>query len=200
MQCYAVHNCQHWKPHLHIFTHTGNALGSTGNALISTVEHVLGSTAECTNQQWKPHLHINTGTGEHWSILDSTGKCIGPYWGLYWATLQNMHWSALQSSLVSTGNLINIFAPTYTGVLLNHVNKNQTYVQHWRALANGSFSEEKNVENIVLGIDIVYHTWILKAKQNMEHILLRNIQTCKHRLLLNNQTSLSTGDMTKFAI
>ena len=69
------------------------------------------------------------------------------HWWTHWAALQNMHWSALQSALVNTGNLIYVFEPAVisTGALSNHVNENYTYAllgisEHWPALSRNALA------------------------------------------------------------
>ena len=96
------------------------------NALGSTTEHALGSTAERTGNL----IYIFA------PALVCAGKLTAEH--ALVSTYCRAHWSALQSALVSTGNLIYIFAPTLanTGALLNHVNKNYIYAlastgQHW---------------------------------------------------------------------
>ena len=158
-QHWEMHCTAHWSALQNMLC--SHALVSTGNFIYIFTPHC---SALCsTRQHWEMYcaamwMHWEAQLSTHWAALQNALETSFTYLHQHWSALGNSlqsthwsariaerigqhcraHWSALQSALVSTGNLIYIFAPTLanTGALLNHVNKNYIYAlastgQHW---------------------------------------------------------------------
>ena len=145
--CSAVLNNAHWSALETLFTYLHplcSALDSTRQHWEThwecTGHHCWACTGHHCRAHWSAIETSFTYLHPHWSALISTRQHWEMHWWTHWSALHSTNWAALQSALVSTGNLIYIFAPALasTGALSNHVNKkiHLCTAQHWLALVS----------------------------------------------------------------